>query len=94
MEVSWRTLSERRRRETRQLEARPLCAWCLQQGQIAVATVAVPPLSSRCEAQSLCGACHARQRASSRMGYVDDIGLDGYPVDPRHPFNRPRPPTR
>jgi hypothetical protein len=23
-------------------------------------------------------------------GYVDDIGFDGYLVDPRHPFNRLR----
>ncbi|HEX9170875.1 MAG TPA: hypothetical protein VF886_18420 [Roseiarcus sp.] len=42
------------------------------------------------EMQSLCADCSNRKRTPNGLGYVDDIGLDGYPVDPRHPFNRPR----
>ena len=89
MEASSRALSERRRREERQLEARPLCSWCLQQGKIVVATIADRASPADDTLQSLCYEWFARKRASGALGYVDDaVGLDGYPVDPNHPFNR------
>jgi 5-methylcytosine-specific restriction enzyme A len=90
-------LAARRRRTERQLEGHPLCAWCLQRGVVVVATVAEPTTvfyddteGLFGEMQSLCADCSNRKRTPNGLGYVDDIGLDGYPVDPRHPFNRPR----
>ena len=38
--------------------------------------------------QSLCRDCHNRKWVSDRHGYRSDMGDDGLPVDPRHPFNR------
>lgn len=39
--------------------------------------------------QSLCFPHHnsTKQRAE-RLGYSPEIGPDGLPIDPRHPFNR------
>ena len=38
------------------------------------------------ELQSLCLACHLSLKAQAeRKGYHCEIGLDGYPIDPRHP---------
>lgn len=39
--------------------------------------------------QSLCDECHssAKQREEAE-GFSREIGGDGWPVDPRHPFNR------
>jgi 5-methylcytosine-specific restriction enzyme A len=77
---------------SRQLEDRPLCAWCLAQGRI---TVAVAADYADRELESLCGDCFDRKtNPPAELGYVLDIGLDGYPLDSRHPFNRPRQPRR
>ena len=80
-----------------QFEAHPLCSWCLQQGKIAVATIADGVLSPADDAfHSLCRECYGHKHAPNPFGYIDDIGyaddigLDGYPVDMRHPFNQPR----
>lgn len=42
----------------------------------------------------LCVEHHNRdaQQVETR-GYADRIGIDGYPVDPNHPFNRTSPDT-
>ncbi|MBV9529900.1 MAG: hypothetical protein JO283_02190 [Bradyrhizobium sp.] len=41
--------------------------------------------------QSLCEQCHrSGKRMSELHGYRTDVGLDGYPLDPNHPFNRVR----
>ena len=38
--------------------------------------------------QSLCTECHNRSKQQLEVrGYIDDIGADGFPTDPRHPFN-------
>jgi 5-methylcytosine-specific restriction enzyme A len=67
----------------RQLEDRPLCAWCLAQGRI---TVAVAADYADRELESLCGDCFDRKtNPPAELGYVLDIGLDGYPLDSRHP---------
>jgi len=43
------------------------------------------------ELQSLCELCHKSvKRQSELRGYRTDIGLDGLPTDPNHPFNRAR----
>jgi hypothetical protein len=39
--------------------------------------------------QSLCEPCHnSAKRQIELRGYCHDIGLDGFPIDPKHPFNR------
>jgi hypothetical protein len=41
--------------------------------------------------QSLCEPCHkSAKRQIELRGYRYDVGLDGYPTDPNHPFNRTR----
>jgi len=43
------------------------------------------------ELSSLCRQCHEDTKGFvERHGYYPDIGLDGWPVDPRHPSNRRR----
>ena len=87
-----------RRRARRQLGEQPLCAFCLQNGRVVPATIADHVVSHRGDGrafrldalQSLCKDCHDRKEGLGQRGYLDDIGLDGYPVDPRRPFNQPR----
>jgi hypothetical protein len=41
--------------------------------------------------QSLCEPCHnSAKRQIELRGYRFDIGVEGYPTDPNHPFNRAR----
>jgi hypothetical protein len=41
------------------------------------------------ELQSLCEPCHnSAERQIELRGYSCDVGVDGYPIDPNHPFNR------
>jgi 5-methylcytosine-specific restriction enzyme A len=78
-----------RERVALQLADRPMCAWCLAQGRISVA-VAVAYAGEAL--QSLCAGCFEHKtNPPAELGYAIDIGLDGYPLDSRHPFNRPRP---
>jgi 5-methylcytosine-specific restriction endonuclease McrA len=38
--------------------------------------------------QLLCAACHdGSKKFSESRGYSREVGLDGYPTDPRHPIN-------
>jgi len=85
------------RRRKDQLAREPLCEACKKCGRVRVAIVAhhverhngdeVKLFEGRLE--SLCKTCHDgdAQRTEHR-GYSDRIGLDGYPIDPAHPFNR------
>jgi hypothetical protein len=37
---------------------------------------------------SLCKACHdSRKRRLERSGFLSEIGVDGWPTDPKHPAN-------
>jgi 5-methylcytosine-specific restriction endonuclease McrA len=78
-----------------QLERQPLCEFCLKLGKIEAATVADHKIPHRGDAnlffdidnlQSLSDFCHSslKQQEENR-GYSNQIGLDGRPVDPRHP---------
>jgi 5-methylcytosine-specific restriction endonuclease McrA len=82
-----------------QLREHPLCAFCLERGRVTAANVVdhVEPhhgdWTKFCTSklQSLCEPCHnSAKRQIELRGYCIDIGLDGYPIDPNHPFNRTR----
>jgi hypothetical protein len=48
-------------------------------------------MTSTGELLSLCVPCHnATRRQIELRGYHTDIGFDGFPTDPNHPFNRVR----
>lgn len=82
-----------------QLQEHPLCKFCLERGPVTAATIVdhVVPHKGDWTAfctgklQSLCRPCHdSVKRQIELHGYCIDIGLDGYPIDPNHPFNRTR----
>jgi len=82
-----------------QLKAEPLCRFCLERGIVTAANVVdhvVPHRGNWTEfvtgkLQSLCEPCHrSAKRQIELRGYRCDIGVDGLPTDPNHPFNRAR----
>jgi 5-methylcytosine-specific restriction enzyme A len=95
----WYGLQRWKRRAHHQLLTEPLCRSCRDRGRIAPASIAdhVVPHRGNWNAfrlgalQSLCADCHKGKWATDRRGYRSDIGRDGLPTDPRHPFNSARP---
>src|SRR5262249_10075660 len=90
----WYRLSFWRRRRRLQLQAEPFCRICRQQGRDVVADTVdhVTPhrgdlnLFKLGELQSLCESCHnGSKQFVERHGYDKAIGLDGMPIDRRHP---------
>ena len=82
-----------------QLQRHPLCKFCLERGIVTAANVVDHVTPHRGdwnafvtgELQSLCEPCHrSAKRQIELRGYRTDIGLDGLPTDPNHPFNRAR----
>src|SRR5262245_57330676 len=82
-----------------QLRRHPLCRFCLERGIVTAANVVDHVTPHRGdwnafvigELQSLCDPCHkSTKRQIELRGYRTDIGLDGYPTDPNHPFHRAR----
>jgi 5-methylcytosine-specific restriction enzyme A len=89
------------RRRKHQLMTQPLCVMCAANGKITPATVADHIEPHRGDfnkfvlgrLQSLCRDCHnsRKQRGETKkqhaeaVGYSNDFGVDGWPVDPRHP---------
>ena len=80
------------------LSREPLCAFCTKLGRIEPAVVVdhIEPhrgdktrfYDSR-NLQGLCKRCHdSLKQAEEKRGYSNEIGLDGRPIDPRHPANR------
>jgi 5-methylcytosine-specific restriction endonuclease McrA len=89
------------RRRKLQLIEHPLCKFCLASGKVTAATIAdhvEPHRGDRTKfmtgaLQSLCQPCHKGRKAQvETQGYADDIGVDGAPIDPRHPWNLLRSP--
>ena len=83
-----------RRIRKAQLIEHPLCKFCLEQGRVTPAAIAdhVEPHRDDInqfwvgKLQSLCLQCHvSTKRFIDLNGYRPDIGLDGWPLDPRHP---------
>ena len=87
----WRNMAKQ------QLKLEPLCCMCLDHGVVTPAYAAdhiVPHHGDEQsfwsgKLQSLCEQHHSgsKQRIEKK-GYVNDIGLDGWPVDAGHPVNR------
>jgi 5-methylcytosine-specific restriction enzyme A len=86
------------RRQYRRMH--PLCERCLSLGKVIAATAVhhkerhgndytkfrLSPL------MALCSSCHdSWMQQKERNGYARDIGPDGYPIDPDHPFWRAEP---
>src|SRR5262245_21618990 len=93
--------SSSRWRRFRQLQLlrEPLCVFCRARGVIEPATICdhVTPHAGDINKfwlgpfQSLCKRCHdGTKKNLEQRGYLPNIGLDGSPVDPRHPANQPR----
>lgn len=90
----------RRTREL-QLTTEPLCRMCKAAGRITAATVCdhIDPKTKATNFfagpfQSLCDAapwrCHSSTKQSEEaLGYSTELGADGQPIDPRHPWHAP-----
>jgi 5-methylcytosine-specific restriction endonuclease McrA len=95
---SWYSLQRWRRRAHHQLRIEPLCASCLERNRVTPATIADhhPPHKGDYNKfvlgplRSLCKPCHDGLQAIKHKGYRPDVGDDGFPIDPAHPFNRHR----
>jgi len=83
-----------RKRRIAQLRQQPLCEICEKHGEIGIATVVdhVEPHDGDWnkfrlgEVQSLCKSCHdGTKRFEQNRGFDNTIGVDGMPVDPKHP---------
>jgi len=98
--TAWQKLYDNKRwraRSAQQLRQHPLCAFCLKEGRARLAKVADHIVAHNGdqqlffygELQSLCVTHHnSRKQQIERIGYSKEVGLDGWPVDPKHPANR------
>ena len=95
----WYQLNLWRNRRAHQIATHPLCAMCLERGIVARATVADHVEEHNGDwtkfrlgaLQSLCATCHnSRKRLVVDNGFDKEIGVDGWPVDRRHPVYRER----
>ncbi len=86
------------------LELHPLCQPCEQQRRTALATVVNHRIPHRGDAvlfwdrtnwQAVCKPCHDGpiQKAEG-IGFSPAVDAGGWPTDPKHPSNRPRPSRR
>ena len=76
-----------------QLTREPLCEKCQELGRVVAATqvdhIVVPNGDYRLQRdptnfRSLCAECHGRKTRGKT--YSKEVGLDGLPIDPAHPF--------
>jgi hypothetical protein len=96
----WYNRAAWRHRQQHQLRVQPLCEICLKEGRLTPATVADHVEPHRGDymkfrlgrLQSLCASCHSSTKAIiEKRGYDVAIGLDGMPLDPRHPCYQKQP---
>lgn len=90
-----------RRERATFLKLHPLCAMCQRRGDTAAATEVDHIIPHRGDVtlfrdpnnwQGLCKPDHDSTKAFIELhGYTNEIGADGWPIDPMHPVNRPRP---
>lgn len=93
----WYKTARWQRIRAAQLRAEPLCCMCQARGRVTAATIADHVTPHRGDAdlfwngalQSLCKPDHdSRKRMQETRGYSNEVGTDGMPIDPNHPFNR------
>ena len=86
-----------KRMRTYQLQLHPLCKYCLERAIVTPATICDHTVPHKGDInkfwlgqlQSLCDNCHkATKHFEELHGYRPDIGLDGLPLDKRHPVYR------
>lgn len=93
-----KSLYDRRwqKRRAEQLRKHPLCALCMKtRGEVRAATVADHITPHRGDPklfagplQSLCKPCHdSYKQELETTGHVRGCDLNGYPIDPNHPWN-------
>jgi 5-methylcytosine-specific restriction endonuclease McrA len=96
-EHAWYKLTRWTDKRARQLAAFPLCKHCQERGRVTAANVAdhVEPHDYNPhkfwygELQSLCDSCHSQWKQSlEALGYSNELGADGMPIDRNHPFYR------
>jgi 5-methylcytosine-specific restriction enzyme A len=93
---TWYGLQLWRNRRAHQLQVEPLCSICQAEGRITGATVADhnPPHKDDYNQfvtgplRSLCSPCHDALQGFTHKPYRSDVGVDGFPLDPAHPFYR------
>ena len=94
---AWYSLQRWRTRAKHQLRVEPLCCLCKAKGLIVPVTIAdhFPAHGGDYNAflrgpiRSLCKPCHdGLQPNFKHRGYRPDIGVDGFPLDERHPWYR------
>jgi len=96
----WYDYHRWRKRKRYQLRKEPFCRMCAQRGVVSAAEVVdhITPHNGNWDAfwlnevQSLCADCHnSSKRWIESRGYdPKSIDPDGFPRDPRHPFNAKR----
>ncbi len=93
----WYWLGRWKRIRKAQLTSEPFCRMCLHQGRKIAATVCDhierhngnPEKFWNGPFQSLCHTHHvATKQADEHRGFSSASGLDGWPIDPKHPANR------
>lgn len=76
------------------LAEHPLCSYCLQRAIVTPATDVDhadgnPGNNDRSNLQSLCHECHSTKTMHERHGTaMPGCDVNGWPLDPRHPWNR------
>jgi 5-methylcytosine-specific restriction enzyme A len=99
----WYGLQRWRNRAAMQMKIEPLCVMCLKRGVVEPATVADHIEPHRGDPnkfwfgklQSLCYTDHSSTKAKLDHGkqveyYRSDIGIDGWPIDTKHPVYKQR----
>ena len=96
---AWYGQAKWRKRARAQLLKFPLCQFCLDKGKVTAATIVDHVEPHRGDefnfyngaVQSLCKFHHdTTKRQKEILGYVRDIGEDGWPLDPDHPVYNPK----
>lgn len=94
----WYKQARWRHKAKAQLAEEPFCQMCeaLSPPKVTAADIADHVVPHRGDyqlfwfgkLQSLCSPCHdGPKQAEERRGFVQALGDDGWPADPRHPFN-------
>jgi hypothetical protein len=93
----WRHSARWQNRIKHQLKIEPLCRFCKQQGIVEPATIVDHVVPHRGDQNlywfgalaSLCKPHHDRTKQRVELhGFSNEIGNDGWPLDPKHPANQ------